>query len=180
VEPPGAEPEAAGIAFVERDLQISLPGALAGEADQVARAVEPGDMLKAALRQFERVPSLTAAQVEDAVVAFETGTADQQIGLLLGIAVVLDDVAIGFEVERVEQRAPPFGWQVAFEIGHRSQCAQARSVLVPGRRAIGPRARGAHEVELGRDAVAVRFLPHRQLPPPTQKKAASRKGGPPK
>src|SRR5439155_22599306 len=107
------EPEAAGIALVERDLQITLPGAFAGEADQVARAVEPGDMLKAALRQFERVPSLTAAQIEDTVGAFETGTADQQIGLLVGVAVVLDDVAIGFEVERVEQRAPPFRWQVA-------------------------------------------------------------------
>ena len=177
---PVAEPEAARVAFVECHLQIALPGALAGEADQVARAVEPGDMLKAALRQFERVPSLTAAQIEDAIVAFETGATDQKIGLLLRVAIVLDDVAIGFEIERVEQRAPPFGWQVALEIGHRSQRAQPRSVLVPGRRAIGPRRWATPEVELGRDAIAVRFLPHFRLPPRTQKRAASQKGEPPR
>src|SRR5207247_2004085 len=87
---PVAEPKTPRVAFVKGERQIALPGALAGEADQVARAVEPGDLLKAALRQLERVPALTAAQIEDAVVAFETGAADQKIDLLLGVAVVLD------------------------------------------------------------------------------------------
>src|SRR5688572_32785045 len=111
-----AEAEAPGVAFMKRHLQIALPGALAGEADQVARAVEPGDVPEAATGEFQRMASLAAAQIEDTLVALDAGAADQQVDLLPGVAVVLDDVAVGFEVERVEQGAPPFGRQVAFEV----------------------------------------------------------------
>jgi len=52
----------------------------------------------------------------------------QQIDLLLGVAIVLDDVAVGLEVERVEERAPPFGGQVALEVRDRTQRA-GRAVL---------------------------------------------------
>jgi hypothetical protein len=102
-----AEAKAAGVTLVERHRQPGLPGALARQADQVARAVEPGDLAKAAARQFQRMPALAAAQVENAEARFGPGAADQQVDFLPGIGVVLDDVAIGFEVERVEQRAPP-------------------------------------------------------------------------
>ena len=73
-----AESEAARVAFMERSLQIALPGTLAGEADQIARAIEPGDVLKAAARQFEGMPTLTAAQIEQAIVALKPGAADQR------------------------------------------------------------------------------------------------------
>src|SRR5215467_4070935 len=43
-----AETKAPGIAFVERNRQVALPGALAGEANEIAGAVEPSDMRKAA------------------------------------------------------------------------------------------------------------------------------------
>src|SRR5204862_5545341 len=127
-----AEPKTPGIAFMEGDLQVALPGALAGEPDQIARAVKPGDLRKPATRQFQRMPALAAAQIEQAIIALQPGAADQEIDFLLGIAVVLDDVAVGFEIERVEQRAPPLGGQMAFEVGNRSQAAQASPVLVPG------------------------------------------------
>src|SRR5579884_1501293 len=142
-----AEAEAAGVALVERHLQVALLGALAGEADQVARAVEADDAVKPPLRQFERMAALAAAQIEDAVVALKAGAADQQIDLVAGVAVVLDDVAVGFEVERVEQRAPPFRRQVAFEVRNRPQGAGTQAALSPGRlrsrRRLGSRSRAS-------------------------------------
>ena len=120
-----AEAKAAGVALVERDRQAALAGALAGEPDQIAGAVEPGNADKAAGGEFERVASLAAAQIENALVALDAGAVDQQIDLLRGVAVVLDHIAIGFEIERVEQGAPPIGWQMTFEIGHRAQGAGA-------------------------------------------------------
>src|SRR5271155_573696 len=58
-----AEAKPARVAFVKRNLKIGLPGALAGEPDQVARAVEPGDASKAAARKIERMAALTTAQI---------------------------------------------------------------------------------------------------------------------
>ena len=48
-----AKAKAARVAFVKRNLKIAFPGALAGEPDQVARAVEPGDAGKAAACELE-------------------------------------------------------------------------------------------------------------------------------
>ena len=99
-------------------------GALARQPHQVARAVDAGDVLEAAPRQLQHVAPLAAAQIEDPVVGLQPGAAHQQVDLLLGVAVVLDDVAVGFEIERVEERAPPFGRQVALEVGDRAQRAR--------------------------------------------------------
>ena len=68
VEVAVAEPKAARVAFVKRHRQVALAGPLAGEPDQIARAVEAGDIAETAPRQFQRMPPLAAAQVEDAVV----------------------------------------------------------------------------------------------------------------
>ena len=122
-----AEAKAPCVALVERDLQVALPGAFAREADQIARAVEPGDMRKAAPGEFERMAALAAAQIEDAVVPLEPDGADQEVDLLAGVPVVLDNVAIGFEIERVEQSAPPIRGQMALEIGYRTQGARTDS-----------------------------------------------------
>src|SRR5207248_141069 len=62
--------------------------------------------------------------------------------------------AVGFEIERVEQGAPPFRRQVPFEIRYRPQSAQPRAVVLPARIAFGPRD-GGHEVEPRGGAVAV-------------------------
>src|SRR5271165_5981861 len=69
VKIPVAEAKPPRIAFVKRDLQVALLGALAGEADQIAGAVKPGDIGKATARELERMAPLSATQVEDAVVA---------------------------------------------------------------------------------------------------------------
>ena len=66
-----AETKTPGITLVKRDLQVALPGALAGETDQIARAVEPGDVRKPAAGELERVTTLAAAQIENAVVALK-------------------------------------------------------------------------------------------------------------
>ena len=69
--------------------------------------------------------ALTAAQIEDSIVALDTGAADQQVDFLRGVAIVLDHIAVGFEIERVEQGPPPIRWEMAFEIGHRAQSPRA-------------------------------------------------------
>src|SRR6185437_12360992 len=98
--------ELARVALVEGDAEAALAGTLARQPHQIARAIDAGDVLEAAPRQLQHVPPLTAAQIEDAVIGLEAGASHQQIDLLLGVAVVLDDVAIGLEIERVEERAP--------------------------------------------------------------------------
>src|SRR5215469_15624151 len=104
------------IALVKRHLQVAVLGALACQADQIARAVEPGDIGKAAAGELERMPALAAAQIEDAIIPLEPDAADQQIDFFGRIAVVLDDVAVGFEVERVKEGPPPVRRQMALEI----------------------------------------------------------------
>jgi hypothetical protein len=54
---------------------------------------------------------LTAAQIEDAVIALEPDAADEQVDFIGRIAIVLNYIAVGFEVERVEQGTPPVGRQ---------------------------------------------------------------------
>jgi hypothetical protein len=64
------------------------------------------------------VPALPAAQIEDPVRALQPGAPDQEIDFLLGIAVILDHIAVGFEVKRIEQGTPPFRGQVPLQIGN--------------------------------------------------------------
>ena len=148
----------------KRDLQVALPGAFAGEADQVARAVEPGDVRKAAPGEFERMAALAAAQIEDAVVALEPDGADQQIDLLAGVAVVLDNVAVGFEIERVEQSAPPIRGQMTLEIGHRTQGARTDVPALLRPVAICTRKIGVRRVRLGSGPRTIRLLAHIHCP----------------
>jgi hypothetical protein len=100
-------------------LQIALPGALAGEADQVTRTIKPGNMPKTTPGQFERVAPLPAAQIENAIIGPDPGGMDQPVDLVDRIAFVFEHVAVGFEIKRVEQRAPPIRGQMAFEIENR-------------------------------------------------------------
>src|SRR5246127_4261976 len=50
-----AKAKASCIPLVKRDLQAALLSAFAGEADQIARAVEAGDMRKAAPGELQRM-----------------------------------------------------------------------------------------------------------------------------
>ena len=58
----------ARVAFLEDDLQPLVLRALLGEAHEIARAVDAGDVLEAAARQLEAVAALAAAQIEDLAV----------------------------------------------------------------------------------------------------------------
>ncbi len=179
-----AQTKAPRVTLVKRDLQAALPGALAREPDQIARAVEPGNAGKAAPGEFERMTALAAAQVEDAVVALDPGAADQQVDLLRGVAVVLDHIAIGFEIERVEQRAPPIGWQVAFEVGDRAQGTRADSpalldtfaTAIGGSSIAGAGANGPHAAGLSahpRHPPVRRGHQKRRLPDPGNRRRAA-------
>src|SRR6516225_10760087 len=102
-----AKAKASRVTFVERDLKVALLGAFASEADQIARAVESGDVRKASPGKLQRMAALATAQIKDAVIALEPNRADQKVDLFAGVAIVLNHVAVGFEIERVEQGAPP-------------------------------------------------------------------------
>ena len=103
---------------MKRGRQMPLLGAFASAADQIARTVQPGYVREAAARQFERVPALPATQIEDPVRALQPGAPNQEIDFLLGITVILDHIAVGFEVKRIEQGTPPFRGQVPLQIGN--------------------------------------------------------------
>ena len=107
---------------------------------------------------------LTAAQVENAVVALEPDAADQQVDFIGRIAIVLDYIAVGFEVERVEQSAPPVGRQVTFEIRDRTQCSRADAPVRLGMVEIRAGRAGVGQVSLGGGPRTVGFLPHIDLP----------------
>src|SRR5260370_2423762 len=107
---------------------------------------------------------LTAAQIEDAVVALEPDAADQQVDFIGRIAVVLDDVAVGFEVEGIEQGTPPVGRQVTFEIGDRAQSTGTNAPVRFGMGEIRVGRTGLGQVSLGGGPRTVGFLPHTVLP----------------
>ena len=119
-------PELAGIAFAEGRRHGLRPGTPAGQADQISRTVDPGNVAKTATGEFEGVTPLTAAQIEHAVVRHKTGRGNQQIDVLTGIFPVLDNIAIGFEVQGVEKAGPPVAGQMSFEIRERTVGAAAR------------------------------------------------------
>src|SRR6516225_8976198 len=159
-----AEAKAPRIALVERNREVALLGTLAGETDQIARSVEAGNMRKAAPGKLERIAALAAAQIENTIVAFEPDGTNEEIHFLAGVAVVLDHVAIGFEIERVEQGAPPIRGQMPLEIRHRPQ--GTRADLSSPLSAITIRARQARTggVRLGTKPRAVCLLAHIHCP----------------
>ena len=106
----------ARVAFLEQDLQALGLRALLGQADEIARAVDAHDVLEAAAGQLQAVAALAAAQVEDLAVRLDGGGGDDEIDLAPRVLAVLDDVAVGLDVERIEQFAPPLGGEMRLEI----------------------------------------------------------------
>jgi hypothetical protein len=99
--------------------------------------VEPGNVAEPAPGQLERVPALAAAQVQDPVATRKRRGRDQYIDLLGGDPVILDDVAVGAQIERAKQRAPPLRRDVACEIAERTGRADVPfSISAAGQKAI--------------------------------------------
>ena len=67
------------------------------------------------------MPPLPAAQVQKPISWPDASRLDQEIDLRDGVDVVLDDVAIGAQIQGVEQLPPPLPGEVVFEIGDRSE-----------------------------------------------------------
>ena len=61
------------------------------------------------------------AEVEDLAVRLHRRRRQDEVDLAPRVLDVLDDVAVGLDVERVEQLAPPLGGQVLLEVRDRSQ-----------------------------------------------------------
>ena len=106
----------ARVAFLEHDLQPLVLRPLLGEAHEIAGAVDAGHVLEAAACQLQAVAPLAAAQVEDVAIGLDRGAGDDEVDLAPRVLRVLDDVAVGLDVEGVEKLAPPLGGEVRLEI----------------------------------------------------------------
>ena len=147
----------ARIAFLEHDLQPLVLRALLGEAHEIARAVDAGDVLEAAARELETVPALAAAQVEDLAVGGHGRRGENEIDVAARVLHVLDDVAVGLDVERVEKFAPPLGGKMRLEVRNGTEARAWRRA--PRALRLG---NGCHD---GRSSSKGRRRREAQLPP---------------
>jgi hypothetical protein len=68
---------------------------------------------------------LAAAEVEYAVVRRKIDAGDHRVDIRLGVCRVLEDVAIGFEIEIIEDLMPPVGPDMALKVGDRADRTRA-------------------------------------------------------
>ena len=114
----GAVGEPPGVSLPEPDRErLSLRGR-PGPLDQVVGLVEAFDVVAPA-REFEGVPALAAAEVENPLVGLEVQDPNDPVDLPLGDAGVVDDVAIGLQVEAIEDAPPPVGLYVLLKVRDR-------------------------------------------------------------
>src|SRR5690606_118632 len=121
------KPHAAGVSFLEGDLASFRPGAAPRKPNQIARPVDAGKAGIAPSREFQQMSALAAADVQNAGLGRHARRLYDLVDLVRGIAVVLDDIAIGLEVERIENLAPPFGGEMRFKVGNWSQALARRA-----------------------------------------------------
>ena len=101
-----------------RQRRSSRP--LPGELNEKARMIETGDVVEPTPGKLKRVAALAAAQVQDLVAMRKSRRRDQDVDLLSSEPVILDDVAVGAQIERAKQRTPPIGRHVACEVAERT------------------------------------------------------------
>jgi hypothetical protein len=73
-------------------------------------------MVKTPPGELKRVTPLAAAQIKDAFFMRETEYVGEKIDFGAGDRAVVDDVAVGFQIERVEDGAPPVRVDMFFEV----------------------------------------------------------------
>jgi hypothetical protein len=66
------------------------------------------------------VATLPAAQVENVAVWLDLGRRGDEIYLAAGVLEVLDDIAVGLDIEGVEKFAPPLFGEVGLEVRNRT------------------------------------------------------------
>ena len=82
--------------------------------------IETGDVVEPTPGKLKRVAAFAAAQVQDSVAMRKSRRRDQDVDLLSSEPVILDDVAVGAQIERAKQRTPPIGRHVACEVAERT------------------------------------------------------------
>ena len=117
----------ARVAFLEHDLQPLGLRALLGEAHEIARAIDAGDVLEAAAGELDAVAALAAAQIEDLAVRLHGRRGEDEVDVAPRVLGVLDDVAVGLDVERVEKLAPPLGGKMRLEVGYGAETGARRA-----------------------------------------------------
>ncbi|KAF5045940.1 hypothetical protein DSECCO2_475990 [anaerobic digester metagenome] len=107
------------IPLPEPDLQPLPLRGRPGSLDQVMRLVEAFGVVAPAC-EFEGMPALAAAEVEDLLVGAEAQNPGDPVDLPPGDSLVVDDVAIGLQVEVIEDTPPPIGFYVLFKVRDRT------------------------------------------------------------
>ena len=121
VEAAFRQPRIARVTFLEDDVQAFVLGAFARQPDEITRAVDTRNALEAAACQFQAVAALSAAQVENGAVRLNGRCRHDEVDLAPRVLAVFDDVAVRLYVKSIEEFAPPFLWQVSFQIRNRTQ-----------------------------------------------------------
>ena len=67
-------------------------------------------------REFEGVPALAATEVEDLLVGPKVQNPGDPVDLSPGDPLVVDDVAVGLQVEVVKDAPPPVGFHMLFKV----------------------------------------------------------------
>src|SRR5215471_11692809 len=117
--------------------------------------------------------ALSTAKIEDAVVALEPDAADQKIDFSDGIAIVLGHIAVGLEVKRIEQGAPPIRRQMTLEVRYRAQRPRTDAPILPCMFQQGAIHPGANSQGSRHGSRIVGFLTHIYLGCSNLKKAGS-------
>ena len=71
-------------------------------------------------REFEGVPALAAAEIENLFMGLELQNPGDPVDLPLGDPGVVDDVAVGLQVKAIEDTPPPVGFYVVFKVRDRT------------------------------------------------------------
>jgi hypothetical protein len=79
------------------------------------------------------VPALAAAQVENVAMLLHLGSRNDEIDLATRVLEVLDDIAVGFHIEGIEELSPPLFWKVRLEVRNWTETRTRRqSSWAPG------------------------------------------------
>src|SRR5260221_3294028 len=115
----------ARIALDESHVGARRPRPLPRQFEEIMREVDAGHAAKPPPRQFDGMTPLAAAEVEYAVVRRKIDAGDHRVDVRLGVCRVLEDVAIGFAIEIIEDLMPPVGPDMALKVADRADRTRA-------------------------------------------------------
>jgi hypothetical protein len=78
-------------------------------------------MAKAAAGELDGVTSLAATEVEDTVLMGKLEDCGEQVHFTAGDILIIYNIPVRLEVERIENGAPPVGMDMFLKIEHRAE-----------------------------------------------------------